>query len=126
MDRVAAITYWGRSGSVLLPSHLDGHDDVMMLPGTRSDEVYNFWELYPTLLLHHKLIAFPAFTKLYDKTSEGAGVRGSFFDGPFAISSAQYYAAVQAICEVYGKWPSEFRMSDWTCPALVDATLHDV
>jgi hypothetical protein len=111
MDRVAAITFWGRSGSVLLASHLDGHDDVIMLPGTRSDGIHGFFELYPSLPLHHKLIAYPAFTKLYDKTSEGAGVGSSFFDGPFAISSAQYYASVQAIREVYCKWPPDFLIS---------------
>jgi hypothetical protein len=111
MDRVASITYWGRSGTILLASLLDGHDDVIMLPGVRSDAIYSFFELYRSLPLHHKLIAYPAFTKLYDKTSEGAGVSGSFFDGPFAISSAQYYAAVQAIGDVYGKWPPDFLMS---------------
>jgi hypothetical protein len=111
MDRVAAITFWGRSGSVLLASHLDGHDDVIMLPATRSDELFKFFELYASLPLRQKLLAFPAFTKRYDIASEGAGVGGSFVDGPFAISSTQYYVAVQAICEVYGKWPSEFLMS---------------
>jgi hypothetical protein len=110
MDRVAAITFWGRSGSILLASYLDGHDDVIMLPATRSDEIYDFFELYGTLPLHHKLIAYPAFTKLHDKTSEEAGV-GSFFDGPFAISSTQYYASVQAIVELYGNSPPDFLMS---------------
>jgi hypothetical protein len=37
MDRVVAIAHWGRSGSILLASLLDGHDDVMMLPAARSD-----------------------------------------------------------------------------------------
>jgi hypothetical protein len=111
MERVVAITFWGRSGSILLASHLDGHDDVLMLPGTRSDEVYKFLEFYPSLSLRQKLLAYPAFTNLYDKASVGAGVGGSFFDGPFAVSPAEYYAAVQAICEVYGNWPPEFLKS---------------
>jgi hypothetical protein len=107
MDRVAAITFWGRSGSILLASYLDGHDDVVMLPGTRSDEIYNFVEFYRGFSLHDKLIAYPVFTKRYDTTSDGAGVGGSFFDGPFAISPAEYYAAVQAIGQMYGHWPAE-------------------
>src|ERR1017187_6882568 len=85
MDRVVAIGFWGRSGSILMASHLDGHDDVLMLPGTQSDEIHKFFELYASLPLHQKLLAYPAFTKLDDKTSEGAGVGGSLFDGPFAI-----------------------------------------
>jgi hypothetical protein len=111
MERVAAITFWGRSGSILLASHLDGHEDVMMLPANRSDGVSKFFELYQSLPLRQKLTAYPAFTEIYDAASEGAGCGRSFFDGDFAISSAQYYAAIQAICEVYGKWSSEFLMS---------------
>jgi hypothetical protein len=111
MERVVAIGFWGRSGSVLMASHLDGHDDVLMLPGTVSDGIHKFYELSATLPLHQKLLAFPAMQKLYDITSEGAGVGGSFFDGPFAISPAQYYAAVQAIVEVSGQWPQEFLTS---------------
>jgi hypothetical protein len=111
MDRAVAIGFWGRSGSILMSSHLDGHDDVLMLPGTQSDEIHKFSSLYASLTLHQKLLAYPAFTKLYDKTGEGAGVGGSLFDGPFAISSTQYYSAVLAIGEVYGQWPPEFLMS---------------
>jgi hypothetical protein len=111
MDRVVAITYWGRSGSILLASYLDGHDDILMLPGVRSDSIDRFFEIYPSLPLQQKLIAYPAFTQLYDATSEGAGVGASFFDGPFAISRAGYYGSVQAICQVYDKWPKEFLAS---------------
>jgi hypothetical protein len=107
MERVAAILCWGRSGSVLLASHLDGHDDVIMLPALRSDGIYRFFELYRSLSLYQKLIAYAAFTELYDPQSEQAGCGRSFFDGAFAISSAHYYAATQAICEEYSKWPSE-------------------
>jgi hypothetical protein len=111
MERVVAITFWGRSGSILLASYLDGHEDVMMLPANRSDGIYRFYELYQSLPLHDKLIAYPAFTEIYDAASEGAGCGRSFFAGDFAISAAQYYAATQAICEVYGKWSPEFLMS---------------
>jgi hypothetical protein len=36
MDRIEAICYWGRSGSYLLQSYLDGHDHIVMLPTNRG------------------------------------------------------------------------------------------
>jgi hypothetical protein len=98
MDRVVAILCWGRSGSLLLSSYLDGHEDVMMLPEICGWRLYEFFERYPSLPLHEKLIAYPAFDSTY----------GRFFDGDFAISPARYYAAVQAILEFYREWPTEF------------------
>jgi hypothetical protein len=99
MDRVAAILSWGRSGSLLLSSYLDGHEDVMMLPQICSTRLYDFFERYSPLSLGDKLIAYPTFEPHY---------YGQFFDGDFAISPAQYYAAVQAILEFYAQWPPEF------------------
>jgi hypothetical protein len=111
MDRAVAITYWGRSGSILLASYFDGHDDTLMLPAVRSDAIGRFFEIYPSLSLRQKLIAYPVFTQLYDATSEGSGVGAAFFDGPFAISRARYLSSVQAICEVYRGRPKEFLAS---------------
>jgi hypothetical protein len=98
MDRVAAILMWGRSGSLLLASYLDGHDDVIMLPESCGQRLYDFFERYQSFPLRDKLIAYTAIEPHYPK----------FFDGDFAISPEQYYAAVQAILEVYGEWPPEF------------------
>ena len=98
MDRVVAILSWGRSGSLLLSSYLDGHRDVMMLPATCGWKLYEFFEHYPSLSLHDKLLAYPAYKPYFSR----------FFDGDFPISSAQYYAAVQAILEFYCDWPTEF------------------
>ncbi len=98
MDRVAAILMWGRSGSLLLSSYLDGHEDVMLLPETSGQGLYHFFERYQWLPLRDKLIAYAAFDPKNHR----------LFEGDFAISSAQYYAAVQAILEFYGKWPAEF------------------
>src|SRR5580658_6422037 len=92
MDRVAAIMMWGRSGSLLLSSYLDGHEDVLMLPETGSQKLYQFFESYQSLSLRDKLIAYAVFEPEYPR----------FFDGDFAVSPAQYYAAVQAILEFYG------------------------
>jgi hypothetical protein len=101
MERVAAISMWGRSGSLLVASYLDGHADVLMLPEMCSERLYEFFERYQGLTLRDKLIAFAAFEPDYPR----------LFEGDFAISPAQYQAAVQAIVEFYGKWPPEFLAS---------------
>ncbi len=98
MDRVVAILSWGRSGSLLLSSYLDGHDDVMLLPELCGWRLHEFFERYPALAWRDKLLAYAAFEPDYPR----------FFEGQFAISPAQYYAAVQAILEFYAEWPPEF------------------
>ena len=98
MNRVVAILCWGRSGSLLLSSYLDGHQDVMMLPEISGWKLYEFFEHYPSLSLRDKLIAYPVYNPHLSR----------FFDGNFPISSSQYYAAVQAIQEFYSHWPAEF------------------
>ena len=40
MDRAVAIVAWGRSGSYLLTSFLDGHSDVIMLPASLGQLAY--------------------------------------------------------------------------------------
>ena len=93
MDRAVAICTCGRSGSELLASYLDGHDDVIMLAKSRSMRIYEFFEFYQSLTLHDKLIAYPVFSnnELVD-----------FFHGDFAISATDYYAAVNAVLNVFG------------------------
>jgi hypothetical protein len=110
MERVVAILMWGRSGSLLLSSYLDGHDDVIMLPDTYGQGLYYFFERYQSLSLRDKLIAYPAFEfETVDVKETAANPR--FFDGAFAISAARYYAAVQAIHEFYGELPPDFLAS---------------
>ena len=94
MERAAAICFWGRSGSVLAASYLDGHDDVVLLPDIHGDRIYQFFERYQSLPLHEKLIAYPIFSY-------------NFFEGAFAINAGDYYAAVAAIFEVYGGSPQQ-------------------
>jgi hypothetical protein len=96
MERVAAILMWGRSGSLLLATYLDGHEDVLMLPEASGHMLYDFFECYPSMPLRDKLIGYA--TLEYHR----------FFEGDFGISPAQYYAAVQAILESCGKWPPDF------------------
>jgi Sulfotransferase family len=104
MQRVVAICRWGSSGSLLLASYLDGHDDVIMLPGNLSGGIYPFFECYQSLSLRDKLIAYPFVSidgydhsKLFFQTEHENG-----------ISAADYYAAVNALFEVYGHRPREF------------------
>jgi sulfotransferase family protein len=94
LERAVAICIHGRSGSELLASYLDGHDDVIMLPTSRSQGIYPFFESHPSLSLHDKLIAY--------------AVSNDFFRGDFAISATSYYAAVKALFEVYGDASPDF------------------
>jgi hypothetical protein len=98
MERVVAIVSWGRSGSLLLSSYLDGHDDVVMLPELCGQGIYSFFDRYRSLPWSDKLIAFPVSKSDYP----------GMFESAFAVSPAQYYIAVTAILEFYGNWPREF------------------
>jgi Sulfotransferase family len=101
MDTVVAVLMWGRSGSLLLCSYLDGHDDVIMMPELCSEGLYDFFVRYPSFSLRDKLLAFPVFEQNAPR----------FFEGEFAISPAQYYAAAHAILALQDHWPPEFLRS---------------
>jgi len=94
MNRALAVCFWGRSGSMLVASYLDGHKDVVLLPTTRSMGIYAFFERYQSLSLRDKLMGYPSFSK-------------DFFQGDFPIAAADYYAAVAAIFKVYGDSPAQ-------------------
>jgi hypothetical protein len=100
INRVAAICNWGRSGSLLLASYLDGHDHVIMLPTTSGQEIYTFFERYSKQSLWNKLIAYPLFANhpFFERN----------FHGDFTIDPADYYIAVKAMFEVFSTRPSEF------------------
>ena len=97
MERAVAVCHWGRSGSWLVDSYLDGHDDVVLLAMGRSAQIYQFFEHYQSLPLHDKLIAYPIYL-------DDAFI---FFQGDFPILAEDYYAAVAAIFEVYGHCPPQ-------------------
>ena len=101
MDRVAAIMMWGRSGSFLLASYLDNHEDVVMLPEGCAYALYDYFENHRSLSLRDKLIGYATFSPDYIR----------FFEGDFAISRTQYFAAVEAIAELYGDGLEEFLAS---------------
>ena len=98
MQRVAAILAWGRSGSVLLGSYFDGHEDVILLPEICGWRLFEFFDRYRSLSWRDKLLAYPAFDPNVTR----------FFEGDFAISPAEYYAAVEAIVVFHRDWPAEF------------------
>jgi Sulfotransferase family len=94
MQKAVAICACGPSGSLLLTSCLDGHDGVIMLPNLRGQAIYFFFERYPSLSLREKLTAYAFLFQ--------------FFEGEDRIATADYYAAVNALFQVYGGWPPEF------------------
>ena len=101
MNRAVAICHWGRSGSLLLGSFLDGHPDVVMLPDCTSENIYPFFLEYASLPLWEKLIAYPTYS------ARRTGTHGDLFlknnpEGSFAVEPAEYYAAVLAVAEVFG------------------------
>lgn len=98
MERVVAICGVGAySGSILLTSYFDGHEDIMMLPEVYDTYIYQFFELCQALPLRDKLLGYPFYHHHLH-----------FFDGDFAIFPTQYYAAVQAILESSAEWPADF------------------
>jgi hypothetical protein len=99
MQRVVAICAYGRSGSVLLASYLDGHEDVVTLPHHLGQQMYPFFERYTSLCLRDKLIAYPFL---------GTGSFEGFFEGETPVAAADYYAAVNALFEVFGSLPTDF------------------
>jgi Sulfotransferase family len=99
MQRVVAVCAWGSSGSLLLASYLDGHDDVIMLPAYTGCALYAFFDNYRSLPLRDKLLIYPFLDDGHFKF---------FFQGEHSVSGAEYLAAVNAACEVYGNAPAEF------------------
>jgi hypothetical protein len=99
MQRIVAICAYGISGSLLLASYLDGHDDVVMLPAYLSCAIYAFFDRYRSLSLRDKLLIYPFLDLGHFK---------SFFHSEHSVSGADYFAAVNAVCEVYGDSPAEF------------------
>jgi hypothetical protein len=104
MDRAATICHWGRSGSVLLASFFDRHDDVIAMPNQTSEYAYPFFADYPSLSVWQKLIVYPAYSSIKK------GNAGDFFlknnpDGDFAIEAADYFASVEALFAIYADRP---------------------
>jgi hypothetical protein len=101
MHRAVAICFWGRSGSQLLASYLDGHADLVLLPLNCGEAIYEFCEKFPQLNLWEKLIVYPTFL-----SSKKWGMNGALFAGDHAVAPAHYYAAVESLFAAYGEQPA--------------------
>ncbi len=99
MQRVAGILPYGKGGGLLLASYLDGHDDVISLPAYLSCASYQYFYRYRSLSLREKLLCYPFLDE---------GHFNSFFHSDHSVKAADYLAAVNAACEVYGDRPAEF------------------
>jgi hypothetical protein len=99
MQRTVAICVCGISGSLLLASYLDGHDEVVMLPECLSCAIYPFFDRYRSLSLRDKLLLYP-FLDL--------GQFEAFFHSEYSLSGADYFAAINAVCKVYGDSQVEY------------------
>jgi hypothetical protein len=105
MEHPVAICPWSRSGSILLASYLDGHNDVIALPNLTGQSIYPFFQDYDRLSLWEKLLAYPAYSE------SKRGNAGNLFlknnpAGDYATPAADYYAAVQALFAAYGRRPA--------------------
>lgn len=103
MQRAVAICTYGRSGSMLLASYLDGHDELIALPALFSQAIYPFFERYQALPLRDKLLAYPFFS-----IANFGDFERSFSRDDTRICGIHYYAAVDALLRVYGDRPSSF------------------
>jgi hypothetical protein len=99
MQRAVGICAYGISGSLLLASYLDGHDDVVTLPQYLGCHIYAFFDRYRSLPLRDKLLIYPFLDQ---------GHFDSFFHSEHSVSGADYFSAVNAVCEVYGDSQAEF------------------
>jgi Sulfotransferase family len=105
MSRVVSICRWGSSGSLLVASNLDGHDDVVLLPGNLGSAVYSFFASHAQLSLEEKLLTYP-FASI-----DGFEHFHFYFKGDHPIRQADYQASVTALAAVYGDRPGEVRES---------------
>ena len=100
---LVAVCHWGRSGSWLVASYLDGHEDVLHLPAEAGQQIYPFFDHHEAWSLRDKLIAYP----IYSTIRFGLKYSTNFFQGDFPIAAADYYAAVDALFKVYGHLPPQ-------------------
>lgn len=107
IQNVVALCHWGRSGSILLPSYLDGHEDVIALPNLTGEMIYPFFETHAMLSIWDKLVVYP----IYAAAKKGGAADLLLIDNPagnYATVPQHYYAAVQALHAIYGERPAEW------------------
>jgi hypothetical protein len=100
MEEAVSICFWGRSGSWLLASYLDGHEDLIVLPQCATSRIYPFLARFESLSPWEKLIAYPTYCEQQE------GDHGAFLSGEFALPPSHFYAAVHGLFELYGHEPA--------------------
>jgi sulfotransferase family protein len=100
MERAVSVCFWGRSGSFLLLSFLDSHEDAITLPMNASQSLNPFFSDFASLSVWEKLIAYPAYSES-QLLSEG-----TFLRGEYSTPATDYYAAVHSLFLIYGDQPS--------------------
>ena len=58
LERVVAVFYYGRSGSIFLQSLLDSHPEVLMFPSIYLSGFYSFWSQFGHLPAVELVAAF--------------------------------------------------------------------
>jgi len=102
MERAVSICFWGRSGSLLLQSYLDGHDDLVIIPKNGSAWAYPFFSQYEYLSVWEKLVAYPTYVELKESAND------AFLSGDHAVAPADYYAAIHGLFAAYGDRPASW------------------
>jgi hypothetical protein len=100
MQDAVAICHWGRSGTLLLASFLDGHEDIIAMPRLMSGYIYEFYEDYAFLTLWEKLLAYPTYAGLKDRTHASFFPQGDSDDSS-AVQPVDYYSSVHALFDAY-------------------------
>jgi hypothetical protein len=97
--QAVSLCFWGRSGSWLLQSYLDGHEHLLILPRNAGHQLYAFLLEFPALSIWDRLIAYPLYTEVRE------GPEGALFAGESPIAAADYYAAVHGLYSLYNDRP---------------------
>jgi hypothetical protein len=105
MTRAVNLVHWGRSGSFLFASYLDHHPEIVMLPMLTSMGIYAFFEAYAALSIWEKLLAYPAYSALKNRSAADFFLKDNP-DGNIAINAADFHAAVQALHAEYAGMPA--------------------
>lgn len=107
MTRAVNLVHWGRSGSFLFASYLDHHPEIVMLPMLTSMGIYAFFEQYAGLSIWEKLLAYPAYSELKNRSAADFFLKDNP-DGNIAINAADFHAAVQALHAEYSGMPASW------------------
>lgn len=107
IENAVAVCHWGRSGSILLASYLDGHEDVIALPNLTGELIYPFFEAYAPLSLWDKLIVYPVYAAALKSGAADLFLPGNP-DGDYRTLPEHYYAAIHALYVRYGDRPEQW------------------